>query len=201
MRRAVLFGGIVLGGLLLLGGALFLGVFLGQGGDTGSSPKIPGFAEEKPGLGDTQNVDELSVTLVEAFRTEGDEEELYRDQVPPNGTFVVVRFRVQNGSPEPIKWGEPYVFQAYSTDGRKLNDAVSLSRQIDVSAPREDLALYNTEIRPGGDVTGTIVCIAELDEMVSVQLSKFKETEFEREAVWEFGPVGELPKRAFESQF
>jgi len=67
-----LFGGIVIGGLLLLGGALFLGVFLGKGSGTGSSPKTPGSAaEEKPGFGDTQNVGELSVTLVEAFRAEG----------------------------------------------------------------------------------------------------------------------------------
>jgi hypothetical protein len=213
MRRAVLFGGIVigglLGGLLLLGAALFLGVLLGKGSGTDSGTKTPGSAseaEEKPGLvGDTKNVGELSVTLVEAFRTDGDKkEEVSRDQVPPNGTFVVARVRVQNGSSETLTWFEPYTFQAYSTDGRKLNDVVGLNRQImDPSAPREDLLLYNTEIRPGGDVTGTIVCIAELDESVSLEFSKIKETEDEpaKLAVWEFGPVGELPKRAFESQF
>ena len=106
--------------------------------------------EKKPSVGDTQNVGELRVTLVEAFRTEGDEDELYRDQVPPNGTFVVSRVRVQNGTSEIIKWGKRYLFTAYSTDGRKLNDAVSLYRQIDPSAPREDQALYNTHIRPSG---------------------------------------------------
>jgi hypothetical protein len=214
MRRVMLLRGIVIGGLLLLGAGLFLGVFLGKG--TGSSRETPGSAakdepgvgntpEDKPGIGDTQNVGDLSVTLVEAFRTDGDEEEdeNYRDDVPPNGTFVVARVRVQNGSTEPIIWFEhpPYIFVAYSTDGRRLYDAM-LSRQFDVGVPREDPLLYNTEIRPGGDVTGTIAFIAELDESVSLEFSKAKEQEFKFEplAVWEFGPVGELPKRAFESQ-
>ena len=82
-----------------------------------------------------------------------------------------------------------------------LNGAVALGRQIDPSAPREDHLLYGTEIRPDGDVTGTVVYIAELDESVSVELFKVKEIEGEPEAVWEFGPVRELPERAFESQF
>ena len=155
--------------------------------------------EKKPGVGDTQDVGALRVTLVEAFRTDGDKDELYRDQVPPNGTFVVARVRVQNDTPETIKWGKRYLFAAYSTDGRKLNDAVALSRQIDPSVPREDQALYNTQIRPGGDVTGTLVCIAELDEEVSLEfLEGLKD--LQAEATWEFGPVGGLPGRGFESQ-
>jgi Domain of unknown function (DUF4352) len=206
MRRFVLFGGIVIGGLLLLGASFFLGVFFVKGSGTGSSRGTLGSAaKDKPGVGDTQNVGDLSVTLVEAFRTDGGEEDSrdYGDQMPPNGTFVVARVRVLNGSTEPFKWFEPYtyIFAPYSTDGRMLYGDVTLSRQLDLSAPREDHSLYGTEeIRPGGDVTGTIAFIAELDESVSLELSKIKETTFEPVAVWEFGPVGELPKQEFESQ-
>jgi hypothetical protein len=169
MRRAVLFGGIAVGGLLLLGAALFVGILLGERGDTGNGGKVPGIAaDKKAGVGDTQNVGELRVTLVEAFRTDGGKnDDDSRDKLPPNGTFVVARVRVENGTPETLKWGERYVVVGFSTDGRLLQDVV-LSRQIDPTVPREDQVLYNTQVRPGGDVTGTLVFIAERDEEVSL---------------------------------
>jgi hypothetical protein len=95
-------------------------------------------------------------------------------------------------------WNEPYEVRAYSTDGRDLTEAI-LIRQGDYTAPREDQYLYQTEIRPGGDVTGTLVFIAELDEEVSLELVEGL-NDRKPEATWEFGPVGELPKREFEAR-
>jgi Domain of unknown function (DUF4352) len=200
VRRMVLFGGIVVGVLLLLGAALAVGVLIGKNNGPSSRTNAPGSAVEEEGsdVGSTKTVGELRLTLEEAFRTEG-EDDNDRSQLPPDGTFVVTRFRVQNFSAKTITFGKPYRFDVYSTDGPKLNDSVVLGRQIDTTAPREDRLLYRTEIRPNGDVTGTVVFVAERDDVASVEFYTGLYAD-KPAATWEFGPVGELPERAFKSQ-
>lgn len=198
MRRMLVYGGIVFGVLLLLGAALAVGVLIGNNGPS-SRTNAPDSAVEEEGsdVGSTKTVGELRLTLEEAFRTEG-EDDNDRSQLPPDGTFVVTRFRVQNFSAKTITFGKPYRFDVYSTDGPKLNDSVVLGRQVDMTAPREDRLLYRTEIGPDGDVTGTVVFVAERDEGASVEFYTGLYAD-KPAATWEFGPVGELPERAFES--
>jgi hypothetical protein len=205
------------GGLALLGVALFVGVLIGSSGtDTPDSvleqreskEDAAGTPQEEPtpepngevapgdlAVGEAAEVGGVRVTLLEAFRTPADPTDRDYDLPSDEFTFVVTRYRVQNGSEKELNIGGDTEFYAYSNTGADV-DEVALVRQGQTASPREDRDLDSITIRVGADVTGTVAYMARRDEAVSVEFF-LDWMQDNPDATWNLGPVSELPERQF----
>jgi hypothetical protein len=133
----------------------------------------------------------LKITLVEVFTTPGtrwDKDAL----TGPNDTFLVARFRVENdGHRAHDILGSRVDFLGYNQDSYEL-DYYTLEAQYTTGAAREDQELIG-QIRPGGDVVGTVAFVVKPNDSVLIVFTPM----LEQLASWEVGPIANVPAGGF----